>query len=315
MKWLKDGLFDSKPEIDFAYGAVIVFVMALSFKVAKIGYLEVSAILMGIAWTHCGFLQHNAGHRAVFETNENNYIMQNIVEGLMKGGSASWWRNRHMKHHATPNIMGQDTDLHTHPVLVWAEEVAEKCNPNLLQYQHLYFIPLLSLYVPVFFVTTKLFMWRKAKYHEMLLVLAHHALFKHLLPEWSWYQILVWHFIGYAVQGIYLGFSFSLSHFSMPTFKDKSFAETYDFYALQCETTLNYASGNFFAFLVGHLNFQIEHHTVPTMPVTNYVHIWKDIQALCKEHNVPYRNVTFWEAVQINFDTLKRVGAPKAKKA
>lgn len=221
-----------------------------------------------------------------------------------------------MKHHATPNIVGQDTDLHTHPVLAWAEEVAQKCNPSLIQYQHLYFIPLLSLYVPVFWVTTKLFMWRKAKYMEMLIVLAHHALFHYLLPnDWSLYQILIWHFIGYAVQGVYLGFSFSLSHFSMPTFKDKDAARQYDFYELQCETTLNYTSANWFALLVGHLNFQIEHHTVPTMPVTNYVHIWKDIQELCKKHNVHYRNVTFWAAICINFETLKRVGAQLKKKA
>ena len=27
-------------------------------------------------------------------------FLQHLFEGLCKGGSASWWRNRHNKHHA-----------------------------------------------------------------------------------------------------------------------------------------------------------------------------------------------------------------------
>lgn len=143
--------------------------------------LLLSSVTIGVAWTRCGWIQHDAGHIGVTGNTTIDHTIQAVFEGLVKGGSGAWWRNRHNKHHAKCNVQGKDTDLNTYPLLCWDLEMAKKLPKSLIAIQHLTFFPLLGLYVPLFFFTTKLFMLRKKKPVEAVITVVHFAIFLSIL--------------------------------------------------------------------------------------------------------------------------------------
>lgn len=306
-EWRKKGLFKRRYSLDFAHLVTILAMMYYAFNTCS-SAITLSGVIMGAAWAQCGFLQHNAGHREIFGNSKWDLPVQLFVETFLKGGSAFWWRNRHNKHHAKTNINPLDTDLRTTPLMAWDDKLAKRCPKWLLTLQHLSFIPFLSLYVIVFWFTTKLFMYRKKQYVEMAVSFLHYVVFWSILSNkgLSMLQIAYWFYIGYAVQGVYLGYFFSLSHFAMPVLHDKD--ADINWVSMHVDSTLNYGKSQIISWIAGHLNYQIEHHLVLDMPSYNYHRIAGDVERLCKKHGIGYHNVNIFKASYINFSTLYKVG-------
>lgn len=64
-----------------------------------------------------------------------------------------------------------------------------------------------------------------------------------------------------------------------------------DWAAVQCQTSVNWASGSWFwNHFSGGLSHQIEHHLFPSICHTNYVHIQDVVESTCIEFGVPYQN-------------------------
>jgi fatty acid desaturase len=78
---------------------------------------------------------------------------------------------------------------------------------------------------------------------------------------------------------------------------------------LQLESTVNVHPGAFNDWFCRHLNFQIEHHLMPTMPRHNYCKIKPLIEDLCCKHNIDYRSKTLLGAMGDNISaSLKASG-------
>mmetsp|Transcript_8925 Transcript_8925/g.10210 ORF Transcript_8925/g.10210 Transcript_8925/m.10210 type:complete len:435 (+) Transcript_8925:187-1491(+) len=312
-KWEKEGYYD------FAVGVLIyrmfeIFAMVglsfffFSLPVASPLKILLSSFTIGVAWTRCGWIQHDGGHCGLSGNSKFDHMIQVIFEGLVKGGSASWWRNRHNKHHAKCNVQGKDTDLNTYPFLSWDIRTAKKLPKKYIAIQHYTFIPLLGLYVPLFFFTTKLFLWRKGKTTEAVVSAIHYATFVYILSQvcgGTAGEIFAYFFCGYVVQGIYLGFCFALSHFAMPQIPEGE--DDQDWVTNAISTTLNTNPTPFLSWLTGHLNLQVEHHLCPAMPTHNYLNIRHDVEELAKKHDIKYNMTTFWEASKFTIGTLKDV--------
>jgi fatty acid desaturase len=70
----------------------------------------------------------------------------------------------------------------------------------------------------------------------------------------------------------------------------------------------NYTSGPEFAdYLRLWLNYQIEHHLFPRLPMLKYREIQPRVKALCEKHNVPYRQESVFKRTRrtIHFITGK----------
>ena len=314
--WDEKGYFDANyPLLAYRIFEIFAFV-ALSFAIFAAEsiipnpYMRIpmASVVIGVAWTRCGWLQHDGGHCGITGNTRFDHAIQAVVEGFVKGGSASWWRNRHNKHHAKCNVQGKDTDLHTYPFLSWDINIAKKLPKKYIVVQHLTFFPLLGLYVPLFFFTTKLFMFRKGRYMEGLITLLHFAAYGYVLTQHCGAtipMIAAYFFMGYIVQGIYLGFCFALSHFAMPQIPEGE--DDQDWATNAVMTTLNTNPTPFLSWLTGHLNLQVEHHLCPQMPTENLLKIKPDVEALCQKHDVKYNIVTFWEASKFTVGKLKTV--------
>merc|ERR1712054_732377 len=222
------------------------------------------------------------------------------------GGSASWWRGRHNKHHAKTNVIGEDGDLRTTPFFAWDTTLAKKVPDWSLRTQAFTFLPALGAYVFIFAFTVRKFAVAKKLWLEVSLMVAHYALFAAglYLVGCSVGQGLTYYCTGYAFQGIYLGFFFGLSHFACE--RVPSTATWMESYMMG---TVNWAGSSALAgYLSGFLNVQIEHHMAPQMPMENLRKIRGDCKALAEQFGLPYREVTFIEAIKLMIGGLYETG-------
>jgi len=68
-----------------------------------------------------------------------------------------------------------------------------------------------------------------------------------------------------------------------------------EFYARQVLGTTNYLTGkDSINFLHAWINFHIEHHLFPDLPLSKYKEIQPKVKALCKKYNLPYRQESVW---------------------
>ena len=62
-----------------------------------------------------------------------------------------------------------------------------------------------------------------------------------------------------------------------------------EFYLRQILGSVNYPTGsNLNDFFYGWLNYQIEHHLWPDLPLSQYQKLQPQVKALCEKHNIPY---------------------------
>jgi len=123
--------------------------------------------------------------------------------------------------------------------------------------------------------------------------------------------------IGYLVFGLFAGFVLSIvfqlahtvEHTHFPQADDHNKME--DEWAIhQLKTTANFATDNkLISWLVGGLNFQVEHHLFPKISHVHYPAISKIIKKTCDEFNVKYIEYKHMrDAVVSHTLHLKRMG-------
>jgi linoleoyl-CoA desaturase len=124
--------------------------------------------------------------------------------------------------------------------------------------------------------------------------------------------------VGFVIFGVVTGFVISIvfqlahtvehTHFPMP---DEVTGKLDDEWAIhQLKTTANFAPKNkFINWMVGGLNFQIEHHLFPKISHIHYNKIRKIVKQACAEYDVPYieyRKMRHAVASHVTF--LKQMG-------
>lgn len=300
--WRKEGLFEPCMGQALAYGLTVVAAIIASVILAP-SYPILAGLLVGTAWAHCGFLQHMGGH---YELGSLSMVWQHFFEGLLKGGSATWWRNRHNKHHAKTNVLGEDGDLRTTPFFAWDPTLAKKVPDWSLRTQAFTFIPALGAYVFIFAFTVRKFAFVKQLWLEVALMMSHYAIFISALSfvGCSLSTAMLYYCTGYAFQGMYLGFFFGLSHFAVERLPSEA-----TWLESSMHGTVDWAGSSAFAgYISGFLNVQIEHHMAPQMPMENLRKIRSDCKALAKRFDLPYRELSFFGAVKLMLGGLYTTG-------
>jgi linoleoyl-CoA desaturase len=105
---------------------------------------------------------------------------------------------------------------------------------------------------------------------------------------------------------------FQLAHVVEGThFANKSDGKVQKEWAIhQVETTADFATkSKLVSWLVGGLNFQVEHHLFPKISHVHYPEINKFVRETCKQFNVTYiENPTFYAAFKSHIVHLKKLG-------
>lgn len=90
----------------------------------------------------------------------------------------------------------------------------------------------------------------------------------------------------------------------MPRF-DASTQGQGEFYYRQIVGSVNYtSSGQVTDFLQGWLNFQIEHHLFPDLPLSQYRKIAPEVQRICAKHGITYREESVFRRLKKAVDIM-----------
>ena len=109
-----------------------------------------------------------------------------------------------------------------------------------------------------------------------------------------------------AVFSLYLGISFAPNHKGMPIIET---ATATSFARRQVVTARNITGGRFTDFMLGGLNYQIEHHLFPSMPRPNLPRVQGLVRDFCIAADLCYREESFVGSFRQIVHHLNDVGA------
>jgi len=273
----------------------------------------VTAAYLAVVFTQIAFVGHDAGHRQIFRSRRANNLIGLVHANLLVGISFGWWVAKHDRHHSNPNHEDLDPDIDIPALAFTAEQAHDKRGLArvVARYQAYLFFPLLLLEAAQLHVASAKAIVRdtgRATVVEALLLLLHFVGYvTALLLVLSPLQAAVFVLVQQGLFGLYLGCSFAPNHKGMPTLTD---AEELDFLRTQVLTSRNVRGGRLVDFLLGGLNYQIEHHLFPNMPRPNLRHAQPLVRAFCQEHGLPYSEATMLGSYAEALRHLHSVGAP-----
>ncbi len=270
------------------------------------------AALAGITFTQLGFIGHDAGHNQVFGTRRRNRLLGLTVGNVLIGLSFGWWVHKHNAHHAHPNEMGRDPDI-GQGVPLASPVPGNGRRPlasRLARWQAPLFFPLMLLRsggMHVLGIKRLLSRRDRASAVEASLIALHAALYLSVvLLVLSPLKALAFIAVQQAIFSLYLGISFAPNHKGMPIIET---ATATSFARRQVVTARNITGGRFTDFMLGGLNYQIEHHLFPTMPRPNLRRVQGLVRDFCAATDLCYCEESFVESFRQILHHLSDVGA------
>ena len=295
------GLLDRRPghyRVQVALTIVAFFAGWAVFVVVGNSWATLAvAPLLGMMFTQLGFIGHEAGHNQVLGTRRRNRMLGFIVGNVLIGLSFGWWVPKHNAHHAHPNELGRDPDA--------GPGVAPGAPGNgrgslewwLARWQAPLFFPLLLLRSGGMHVLgIKRFLQRRdrASAVEAALIGLHAALYlTAVLWVLSPLKALAFVAVQQGVFSLYLGISFAPNHKGMPVIESATAA---GYARRQVITSRNIRGGWLTTFMLGGLNYQIEHHLFPSMPRPNLRRAQGLVRDFCAAADLGYREESFAES-------------------
>ena len=271
------------------------------------------AALVGIIFTQLGFIGHDAGHNQVFGTRRRNRLLGLAVGNVLIGLSFGWWVPKHNAHHAHPNEMGRDPDMGEGVPLASPDAPGNGRRPLaswLARWQAPLFFPLMLLRSGGMHVLGIRRLARRrdrASAVEAALITLHAALYLTVvLLVLSPLKALAFVAVQQAVFSLYLGISFAPNHKGMPIIESATVA---GFARRQVVTARNITGGRFTTFMLGGLNYQIEHHLFPSMPRPNLRRVQGLVRDFCVATDLCYSEERFVESFRQIVHHLSDVGA------
>jgi fatty acid desaturase len=270
------------------------------------------APLLGMMFTQLGFLGHDAGHNQVFGSRRRNRLLGLAVGNALIGLSFGWWVPKHNAHHAHPNELGRDPDVGEGtalpspdaPRLVWW----------LARWQAPLFFPLMLLRSSGMHVLGIQRLVRRrdhAAVVEAALIALHAALYLTVvLWVLSPVKALAFVVVQQAVFSVYLGISFAPNHKGMPVIDSATAA---GFARRQVVTARNIRGGRLTTFLLGGLNYQVEHHLFPSMPRPNLRRVQGLVRDFCTATELSYGEESFVESFRQIIHHLSAAGAATSR--
>ena len=274
-----------------------------------------TAVFLAFVFAQLSFLGHDAGHRQIFASRRANYILGILHGNLAIGLSYGWWVDKHNRHHAHPNQQDKDPDIEIGALAFTAAQAGSRGAVArwIYRYQAYLFFPLLLLEGVNLHVASIRSLVRRAaprRAWETVLFAIHvagylTAVFMLLSPL----HAVVFIAVQQGLFGLYLGVSFAPNHKGMAMLDAD---DSSDFLRRQVLTSRNVRGNWLVDFLLGGLNYQIEHHLFPSMPRPNLRRSQEIVQRFCRQHNLSYTQTGVVDSYRQALRHLHAVGrAPR----
>jgi len=277
----------------------------LVFFTPNVFFQVIESIILGGVVAAIGFnVMHDGAHGSFSKYKWVNQLAAFSLNIL--GGNSFMWNMKHnVIHHAYTNVDGIDDDIDIQP---WMRMSSTQKKYKMHKYQHFYFWILYSLLYIFWIFVLDYQKYFKSKVGNMpikKMTLNDHLVF------WGFKVFHIFLFIGLPiymvgfsswlisfliftlVAGFVLSIVFQLAHtvehtsFPMPNEVTNRMEDEWAIH--QIKTTANFATHNkVVSWLVGGLNFQIEHHLFPKISHIHYPAISKIIKQACQEYGIAY---------------------------
>ncbi|UOQ56359.1 acyl-CoA desaturase [Leucobacter allii] len=311
----ESGLLRRAPWFYAAVGAALL----LAFGGAVTGFVLLGeswfqlliAAALGIVFTQTAFLAHEAAHRQILARGPANDRLARVLAGLI-GMSYAWWDSKHTRHHANPNRVGKDPDIEVDTISFLEEDAAQArgFRRALTKRQGWWFFPLLTLEGLNLHAQSFAHLFGRepvrGRWIELSIIVARFAVV--LVPVfWVLPLGMAFAFLGVqlAVFGVYMGASFAPNHKGMPVIAHDA---RLDFFTKQVRTSRNIRGGWWATWLMGGLNYQVEHHLFPSMARPHLARARTIVREHCRTLGVPYTETSLWRSYAIVIAYLNRVG-------
>lgn len=264
--------------------------------------------------TRSGFLGHDAGHAQIAATRRANRVLGLLHGNLLVGMSYAWWTDKHNRHHANPNHIDKDPDVGV-GALVWTQQQAARRTGLarlLTRNQARLFLPMLLLEGIALKVSSWQDLRRQAPRErrlEAFLLGAHLAGYATLLlVAMSPGKAVAFALLQHALFGLHLGLSFAPNHkgMEMPDPDGPAWGHLHR----QVLTSRNVRGGPVTDWLLGGLNYQIEHHLFPSMPRPHLRRAQPLVREHCRALGLPYAETGPVDSYRQAFLHMHEVGEP-----
>ena len=285
--------------------------------------------LLGVNLAAIGFnVMHEGGHQSFSRHPWLNRVSTYALNGL--GASSYFWKVKHnINHHTYTNIDGLDSDIDVRPFMRLHESQPRH---RFHQFQHLYWVLLYSLsYLAWVFYHDfeKYFTGNIAYGSKTRLPFKEHLVFwltkagflgvYVLLPILmvGLVPAIVGFLVAMFVCGLFIAVVFQLAHVvestQFPKPDEMSNRIEQEWALHQVSTTSNFATrSRFISWLLGGLNFQVEHHLFPRVSHVHYPAISRLVRETCREFNVTYLEYpSVRQAIHSHLLHLKSMGRPQ----
>lgn len=300
--------------------SLVAAAIALGFGGAITGFILLGdswfqlliAAALGILFTQVAFLAHEAAHRQILASGPANFRLARVLAAGVVGMSYAWWDSKHTRHHGNPNRVGKDPDIEV-DTISFLDADAERSR-GLIRWitrrQGWLFFPLLTLEgINLHFISLRHLLTAKGvkgRWVELAMITARFAVV--LVPVFLLLPLgMAFAFMGVqlAVFGVYMGASFAPNHKGMPIIAPDA---RLDFFSKQVRTSRNITGGWWATWLMGGLNYQVEHHLFPNMSRRHLSKAREIVRDYCAAQNVPYTETTLARSYGIVIQYLNRVG-------
>lgn len=293
------------------------------------GWMLILSAVMGTGLAGIGMgVQHDANHGAYSPSTRLNRLLGYTLNII--GANAFTWRLKHNTlHHSYTNLQGWDEDIETYQTMTLTPR--EQPLPA-HRFQHLYAIFIYGT-VTLEWCVSRDFLdlhryWQikgllKQAWHyhrELIRLIISKVIYFGLvlvmpmlwLPL-PWWKVLLGFATLHFTAGLILATVFQLAHVVEKTCfpaPDKQGHVDQEWAVHQLLTTANFSRQNrVLSWLIGGLNYQIEHHLFPYICHVHYPHMTDIVKQTAQEFGLPYHEYpSFWSALASHMRTIRRLG-------
>ena len=261
---------------------------------------------LAIATMHGGWISHSQGHSRNSPMNKFSLY----YSGILCGYSPSWWAEKHNRHHLECNEVENDGDIQLMP-FIWLWAPKDKQDKWHRRFQHLYFGILYSILHLKWQLDGLIAAITNKNVREMFNLAIHYTLYICFF-DFKVVFLAVW------LSGTITAFVVTASHqgeekleskrdmLQKEGYEAKSPYEIHDYMKHQLLTTRSFHSQSWILnYISGGMQYQVEHHLFPKIPMYYLSRVQPHVKEFCKEHNLTFKEESVWDIMIRNYKTIE----------
>lgn len=305
------------------------YFLMLTGVISSYGGVILCWVIMGLGKAGVGMgVMHDANHHSYSKNPKVNKWMSKTMY-LLGGFPVNWQYQHNTMHHGFTNIDGHDEDIDPGSVIRLSPH---KPRLKAHKFQHIYAWFLYGL-MTFSWVTTKDFeqlnryrkegvkLNGKLTYRQLFLTLIVAKVLYYIaflvipmvILPFAWYWVILFFLIMHFTSGFILTTVFQTAHVVTATdypLPDETGSMENSWAIHQLYTTSDFAPKNkVLSWLIGGLNYQVEHHLFPNISHVHYPKIAKLVRETAEKYNLPYHvQPGFIHAVAEHGRMLRKLG-------